>query len=220
MADTKVERIVIPAPKFGTIELILRGDAPLVIERFSKKAELMMKMAEGQKAKNRKTREGRDYENEAEEARYRAPDGWEGMNAASFRAGMIGVCRLTGFKMTIAKLSIFIEPDAFDSVDGLPLVRIYGKSVAFSAHTRNATGVVDVRVRPMYRDWAIRLRVRFDQDQFGTLDVINLVNRLGQQGGIGAGRPSSKSSAGCGWGLFSVATEADVEAIKEKFSIK
>jgi hypothetical protein len=93
--DMKVKEtsVVISAPKFNTVEVILQGTAPLVVERFSKKVELMAKMALGSTATNKKVRTARDYDNEAEEARYRAPDGWEGMNAAAFRTGMIGACR-------------------------------------------------------------------------------------------------------------------------------
>jgi len=45
--NTKQEiAVAISAPKFGTLEILLNGRAPLVVERFSKKAELMAKMAE------------------------------------------------------------------------------------------------------------------------------------------------------------------------------
>jgi hypothetical protein len=191
-----------------------------VVERFSKKAELMAKMALGSAAANKKVRTARDYDNEAEEARYRAPDGWEGMNAAAFRAGMIGACRLVGFKMTLAKLSVFVEADAFDLKDGIPLVRVYGKSETYTAHTRNATGVVDVRSRPMYREWAVKLRVRFDADQFSAQDVYNLIARVGGQVGIGAGRPDSKASAGCGFGTFEVVPNDKQKEVIKKFNIK
>ncbi len=217
--DKKEQSVVISAPDFGVIELIIRGTAPLVIERFSKKAELMAKMQEGSQAKSKKVRIARDYEKDAEEARYRHKDGWEGMNAASFRAGMISACRLVGFKMTLAKLSVFIEADGFDAVDGLPLVRIYGESNTFTAHTRNATGVVDVRSRPQYRDWAAKLRIKFDQSQFSAADIINLISRVGVQVGIGAGRPDSKASAGCGWGTFEVASASSENEIRERFKI-
>lgn len=202
--STKEENIVISAPKFGITEFLIEGTAPLVVERFSKKAELMAKMAEGKSAGSKKIRDARDYEKEAEEARYRAPEGWEGMNAAAFRGAMISACRLVGFKMTLAKLSTFIEADGFDKNDGVPLVRVYGDSHTYTAHTRNATGVVDVRSRPMYRKWAAKLRIRYDTDQFKAADVLNLVSRSGMQVGIGAGRPDSKASAGCGFGLFQV----------------
>ena len=207
--------VLISAPNFGILELIIRGTSPLVVERFSKKAELMAKMQEGSQAKSKKVRTARDYEKDADDARYRHADGWEGVNAAAFRAGMISACRLVGFKMTIAKLSVFVEADGFDNQDGLPIVRVYGESHVFTAHTRNATGVVDVRSRPQYRDWAIKLRIKFDQSQFSATDVINLISRVGVQVGIGAGRPDSKASAGCGWGTFEV-VGSDAEAAARK----
>lgn len=211
--------VQITAADFVVLELIITGTAPLVVERFSKKAEMMAKMASGSQANVRKTRTARDYEQETEEAKYYSATGWEGMNAAAFRAGMISACRLVGFKMTIAKLALFIEADAFDTIDGLPLVRIYGKSVVFTAHTRNATGVADVRSRPQYRDWAMRLRVKFDRGQFSETDVVNLMARVGAQVGIGAGRPDSKSSAGCGWGTFRVVGGNEEQDVRSHFGI-
>lgn len=217
--QSKTEQVQISAPNFGVVESIIVGTAPLVVERFSKKAELMAKMQQGTVAKSKKERTARDYEKDAEDARYRSPQGWEGMNAAALRAGMISACRLVGFKMTLAKLSVFIEADDFDAIDGLPILRIYGQSTAFQAHTRNATGVVDVRSRPQYRDWAVKLRVRFDQSQFSATDVFNLISRVGAQVGIGAGRPDSKSSAGCGWGTFRIAGSDEEAEIRKKFAM-
>jgi len=200
--------------------IYIRGTAPLVIERFSKKAELMAKMAEGASAKNKKERTARDYDQDAEEARYRSPDGWEGFNVAAIRAGMISACRLVGFKMTLAKLSVFVEADDFDIADGLPIIRIFGKSTTFTAHTRNATGVVDVRSRPQYRDWAARLRIKFDRGQFTEADMVNLISRVGGQVGIGAGRPDSKASAGCGWGTFEIVPFTDHDTLRAKFGMQ
>lgn len=218
MVDAK-QVIAISAPDFGVLEVIIRGTAPLVIERFSKKAELMAKMQAGPTAKSKVVRTARDYERDAEESRYRGPGGWEGFNAAAMRAGMISACRLVGFKMTLAKLSVFVEADGFDVADGLPLIRLYGASVTFTAHTRNATGVVDVRSRPQYRDWAAKLRVKFDRSQFSATDILNLIARVGGQVGIGAGRPDSKASAGCGWGTFEVVGSDKLDEVRERFAI-
>jgi hypothetical protein len=212
--------VSITPPDFGVMQIIIRGTAPLVVERFSKKAEIMMKMAEGSSAKNRKERTARDYDREAEDARYRSPDGWEGFNAAAIRAGMISACRLVGFKMTLGRLSLFVEADDFDAAEGLPIVRIYGKSHTFTAHTRNATGVVDVRSRPQYRDWAAKLRIRFDNGQIRPSDVVNLIARVGGQVGIGAGRPDSKASSGCGWGTFAIVSADEEAAVRERFGIE
>ena len=62
--DMKVKEtsVVISAPRFATLEILLQGTAPLVVARFSKKAELMAKMAEGGASKNKKVRNARDYD--------------------------------------------------------------------------------------------------------------------------------------------------------------
>ena len=88
--DMKVKEtpVVISAPKFNTVEVMLQGTAPLVVARFSNKAGLMAKMAEGKSAGSKKVRDARDYDKEAEDARYRSSEGWEGVNAAAFRAVM------------------------------------------------------------------------------------------------------------------------------------
>jgi hypothetical protein len=217
ISKTQTQNISISAPDFGTVVMYIRGTAPLVVERFSKKIDLMMKMAEGGAAKSKRERAARNYDRDAEESRYRSPEGWEGFNAAAIRAGMISACRLVGFKMTLAKLSVFVEADDFDIADGLPIIRIYGKSTTFATHTRNSTGVVDVRARPLYRDWAARLRIKFDRGQFTEADMVNLISRVGGQVGIGAGRPDSKSSAGCGWGTFEIVPYSDHDKLLKKF---
>ena len=217
--QTKSETVVITAPNFGYRTLLIEGIAPLVIERFSKKAELMEKMAQGKQAKSKREHAARDYERDTEDARYRSSDGWEGMNAAAFRCGAISACRLVNFKMTLGKLSIFIEPDGFDKLEGMPLVRIHGKSETFTAHTRNATGVADVRARPIYREWAAMLKIRYDEDQFSVADMINLFSRVGAQVGVGAGRPDSKASAGQGWGMFRLVPSSEQQSVSARFGI-
>lgn len=216
----KETSLVIKAPAFSALEVLIEGTAPLVVARFSKKAELMAKMSEGKSAKSKKERTARDYDKEADESRYyNSTREWQGVNASGFRSGMISACRLVGFKMTLAKLSVFIVQDDFD-VDGTtPLVRIYGESQTNTSHTRNATGVVDVRARPIYQRWAAKLKIRFDADQFSAQDVINLIARVGMQVGIGEGRPDSKSSAGCGWGTFRVVPNDEAADVAAQFGV-
>lgn len=220
MSNTQTQNIVIKPPKFSTLEVLIEGTAPLVIARFSKKAELMEKMAEGKSAKSKKERTARDYDKEADQARYYNSDKtWQGVNASGFRAGMISACRLVGFKMTLAKLSVFIVQDDFDADMTTPLVRIYGDSATHTAHARNATGGADVRARPIYHKWACALRVRFDTDQFSSTDVINLISRVGLQVGIGEGRPDSKLSAGCGWGTFRIVESDEEQSVRQTYGI-
>ncbi len=204
----------IPPPRFEVIEVKLHGTAPYMQARFAQKSINMMreKHEAGHAARKGKKREARDFKADFEGAKHVSTEGWCGIPAGAFRKGCISACRLVGFKMTLAKLSLFVEADGFDRVDGTPLIRIYGTSKLDPSKkcepevsempVRNATGVIDIRARPLWREWWILLRLRYDLDQFSRTDVINLLSRVGQQVGVGEGRPDSKNSDGIGFGLF------------------
>ncbi len=206
--------VTIRAPEMRTAVFHLIGTAPLMTARFSKKAELMAKMSEGNSSNSKRSRPARDFERDAADAAYKADDGWYGVNASSFRNALISACRLVAFKMTLAKLSIFVEADGYDQHDFTPLVKIDAPQYEVSTmHVRNATGVVDVRARPLWKPgWKMNLTIRWDNDQFTMVDIANLLSRVGCQVGICEGRPDSKSSAGLGYGLFRIANEEEAKA--------
>jgi hypothetical protein len=200
----EAEPIQIPAPRFETLQFTLKGTAPYMQARFSAKAIAAMreKHAAGSVSRKGKKREPRDFADDYAQAMHKSTEGWCGIPAGAFRQAAISACRLVGFRMTLAKLSLFIEADGLDAVDGTPLVRLTGEPEICEMAVRNATGVVDIRVRPLWREWSCKLRVRYDLDQFTRTDVANLLHRVGSQVGIGEGRPDSKSSSGLGFGLF------------------
>lgn len=207
----KVEAVTITPPKFRTVSFTLRGTAPLMQARFSAKAMQAMKskMAEGSQSKKGKKRDPRDFDDDFKQAHHFSTDGWVGVPAAAIRNACIDVCRMTGFKMTHAKMSIFVEADGNDTVDGTPLIKLHAKSPERTEMAvRNQTGVVDIRVRPMWREWSLKPRVRFDEDQFSLSDVANLLARAGMQCGVGEGRAYSKESNGLGFGSFEVVNES------------
>jgi hypothetical protein len=118
---------------------------------------------------------------------------------------MISACRLVGFKMTLAKMSIFVESDGRDNEEPqIPLVRIYGKAVKQEDMARVETGQPYVTVRAAYHDWSAKVKIRWDADQFTLGDVTNLLSRVGVQVGLCEGRPDSKNSCGMGWGTFEI----------------
>lgn len=183
----------------------IKGTAPYVQARFSAKAMQAMKskMLLGSQAKKKTAKEARDFEDDFRQAMHISTDGWHGLPASAFRQGIISACRLVGFKMTLAKLSVFVDADGFDAVDGVPLIKLMGGEPEYTEMAvRNATGVADIRVRPMWREWGAEVRVKYDADQFSLQDVTNLFDRVGKQVGIGEGRPDSRMSAGLGWGTF------------------
>jgi hypothetical protein len=203
------QTVSIKPPNFGIAEFRVRGIAPLVIHRFSAKTKNQMKekMETGKAAGSKKNREARATDDLYEEARYRSAEGWDGFNASAIRAAMISACRLVGFKMTLAKLSVFVEADGSDATEPqIPLIRIIGNAIKQEDMARVETGQPYVTVRAAYHDWQARIRIRYDADQFTLQDVTNLMSRVGLQVGIGEGRPDSKNSAGMGWGLFAIET--------------
>lgn len=202
--------VAISAPNFRTVVVPIVGTAPYVQNKFSARAKeaFRNKMLQGDTAKKGKKRQPRDFDADYEGAMHIAEEGWYGIPASAFRNGMISACRLVGFRMTLAKLSVFIEADGFDKDEGLPLVRIRsGEPKKVEMAVRNESGVADIRARPQWREWSADVRVKFDADLFTEADVGNLMLRLGQQVGVGAGRPDSRESAGLGWGLFTIRNE-------------
>lgn len=208
--EQKHETITIAPPRMKTIVLKLVGETPLMILRFSQKArnKIMETQRAGTQAKSKKVREPKNFEEDYEGAKYicREKDGktWCGINAASFRNAAISMCKLVGFYMTRAKLSIFVLPDGLDYIDKTPLVRIYGEPEMNVSPVRNASGVIDLRARALWETWECNVKVRFDEDQFSVVDVVNLFCRIGLQGGVGEGRPDGRDGNGCGNGLFRV----------------
>ena len=206
MAKKTEELVMIKAPDIRSIAFHIKGTAPYVQARFSAKAmqAMMTKMAAGTTARGKKERKARDFDEDYREAMHISMDGWNGIPAGAFRNAMISACRLVGFKMTLAKLSVFVKADGFDKIDGTPLVKINGTPERVDMFARVAMGGTDIRIRPMWREWSADVIVNYDADQFTSQDVANLMMRVGEQVGIGEGRPDSRSSAGLGWGTFKI----------------
>lgn len=201
-------QVTIKAPDIRTAEFSLKSTAPMVQSRFSQKAKDMIrdKQAAGSTAKRK--REAKDFDAIFHSAYYKMADGAYGIPASAFRSAMIRACSLVDFKMTQARMSIFIEADGYDAKDpSVPLVRIKGTPKKLEMALRNDRGGADIRVRAMFPEWSAKLRVNFDADQFTMNDVANLLARAGIQVGVMEGRPMSRESAGCGWGTFRTADE-------------
>lgn len=211
--QAKVEKTLqISPPKIERLALKIVGNAPYVQNKFSQKAREQMRQTQERGSAGKvggSKRQPKDFQAAYEQALHVSEEGWYGIPAASFRVAMISACRIVGFKMTLAKLSVFVFADGLDADEGTPLVRIYGDPEINESMVRVGMGASDIRWRPMWRRWHAIVRISYDAEQFTTDDVINLLMRAGMQVGIGEGRPDSKSSAGMGWGTFDVALSDD-----------
>lgn len=205
------EQIRITRPKLKIAAIKIVGISPYCQHAFSEKQREQMEetQRQGQQARGKKKRDPKDFMAAFENAKHYAKTKpgekpWIGIPAPAFRDACIDACRLVGYKMTHAKLSIFIEADGIDKNDGTPLVRIIGEPRVHKGFVRNANGVADIRWRPFWEEWSAIVSVQWDEDQFSAGDVVNLVMRAGLQVGIGEGRPSSPNSNGLGWGRFQI----------------
>lgn len=200
--------VIISPPKFEMAQINIIGTAPYCQHRFSAKArnQIIATQEAGSQSRKGKIREAKDFGEVYRGAMYRSTEGWYGLPAASFRNAMISACRVVGYKMTLAKLSLFVVADCHDAEDATPLVHITsGEPFPHTAPARNSNGSIDIRCRPMWHPgWTATVTVRWDAGQFSAADVVNLLSRVGQQIGIGEGRPDSRMSAGLGWGLFDI----------------
>lgn len=199
--------VSISPPNFQIAKIKIKGTAPFVMNKMS--SDNRKAMIDKQEAGSGAARKGRklpprDFDRAYRGAMHVSREGWYGIPASAFRAAMISACRVVGFKMTQAKLCLFVEPDGFDADDGQPLVKLVGKPVRRDMATKNADGGTTITARPFFDDWSAEVRLRWDADVFNAGDVLNLLSRVGGQVGIGAGRPDSKTSTGMGWGLFEV----------------
>lgn len=212
--EKKSERvgITISAPKLQTVVFRIRGTAPYVQQNFSAKALQQMKDAQEAGGSRKKTggkKEPKNFQQCFEDAKYRAagePYGKGWVPATAIKAAMVDACRLCNFKMTYAKIAVYVEADAFSEQSRKPLIRITkGEPQYFEELVTLPTGTCDIRVRPLWEPgWEAVVRITFDAELFNETDVANLLMRAGRQVGIGEGRPNSSACVGLGRGVFEI----------------
>ena len=204
LMTSESKHVVIAPPNLQRLAFMIYGTAPYVQHKFSTKTENMMLEAQmASKGTKRGAKNARDPEADFLGATHRTEAGGYGIPAGAIRSACISACKVAGFQMTKAKLSVFIETDEYDD-KGTPLVPINGIPEISKEHVRLASGVASIAIRPMWREWSASVNVRWDGDQFTESDIANLLERAGQQVGIGEGRPDSKQSHGMGWGTFTL----------------
>lgn len=207
-----IRQLVIAAPNFQSVQFGIIGTAPLVMHKFSEKSKRdMMDAMMKTKGSRMGKRDPKDFDESLHQAIHFSTEGWIGVPASAFRAAAISACRIVGFKMTLAKLGIFINPDGFDRDEGSPLVRLNGEYRAVDHTVRLAkAGSSTVVRRPMFDEWSMNVRVDYDGDMFSSADLYNLFARVGLQVGLLEGRPDSTNSAGMGWGTFRIDTVKEI----------
>lgn len=199
--------IIITPPKLETISAKVVGTAPYLSNNMSSKIIDGMRAGQELGSTNRgmkRKRAPKDFDEIFRGSLHVSTEGWYGIPCSAFRSAMITACSTVGFQMTRAKLYIFVEPDGRSAQTGEGLVRIYGEPVKDERVGRLATGVADILTRARFDEWHATVQITYDSDALKAVDMYNLLMRAGVHVGVGAGRPSSRTSAGIGMGTFKV----------------
>lgn len=202
--------IVLKQVKKSTVDVYINGVTPLIMSRFSEKARAEISAKQQQLTRLKK--EARNPEAEFMAAQHRLADGRHGIHSSAFKNAIVAAARqFEGLTMVSLKVAIYVHGELDKDGQDL-LVPILGFTndnmpVMREDPVRLATGVADLRYRPMYHPWRCKLTITFNESMLTAESLVNLINTAGD-GGVGEWRPSAPKNNGGSYGMFTVDTSA------------
>jgi hypothetical protein len=179
------------------------GVSPLIVHKFSEKAQRMIEDKQQGVAKNKK-HDLRNPEEDVRQSRHISPIGWDGFPAAGFKAAMVRAAKAIGMEMKSTQMSFFVMADCEET----QLIRINGDHRMRTDMVRVGMGTSDVRYRPEYPVWDANLNIEFNQGVLSVDQIYQLVKTAGYCCGIGEMRPERTKF---GFGRFKLANERSHE---------
>jgi len=178
------------------------GVSPLIQHQWSEKAREMMR--DKHAGKKTKTREVRDPKAEGESAAYRTADGKYGVPAMAVKAAVLGAAHKDlGVEKTLVRKALFIV--CKDAGGVLPMD--CDEPEIREDTVRVGAGAADLRYRPYFYRWSVRIDWELDAELLQVEDLLNLIDRAGFGVGIGEWRPEK----GGEFGRFEVDRTAGVD---------
>lgn len=224
--------VVLPGVKPHELTTLIIGETPLMVHKFSEKLRkqvLGKHMGEASAGREKKD----PFENYMA-ARYRLSDGSDGVPAGGIKAAIVdGFGKDVGVFTSKAKGAIRVVAD--DPATNLVRI-VHGSNPDASDYTfddalspeeyeraprlredivRNDSGVIDIRHRPEYWPWAMRLHVRYLPQIASQNQVLQAIARAGFTIGLCEWRPGSKESKSGSLGTWRIATSAEVDAFED-----
>lgn len=214
VAVSKSGIMTIPGIRVETMQTLIIGTAILVVHNFN--AKMRGKMEDKQAGRAGGAREAKIAEDLFQGARYRLPDGSDGIPAGGIKACIVSGARgEVSATMTSSKGAISVLPD--DAVTNL--VRILATEDQPTMRgpdvCRNATGVADIRYRPQYMPWGMLLRIEYLPSLISASQLLQMIAHAGRAEGLCEWRPGSPKSKSGQWGVFRLANEEEVEAYED-----
>lgn len=186
---------------------VIRGISPLIQHAWSERNLAMLR--DKHAGKKTKSREKRDPEAEGREAMYTTSKGGFGIPVSAIKQAMISAAHKDiGIEKTLVRKSLFFVCE--DRTNILPME--CSDPVIREDYVRVGAGVADLRYRPEFSEWSVRLTIEYDSDLLRIEDILNLVDRAGFGVGIGEWRPEK----GGEYGRFQVDRSIPVETTETR----
>lgn len=192
-------KIVIPPLRKQMLQLVLVGDAPLIMHQWSEKAKTQMRDAQSGKARDKKA--VRDPHAEFQASIYRLPDGRPGFPVVAFKAAAVDACSFVeGLTKVMARGMFFI---------GGELIPIEGPEPTMREDmVRVGMGTADLRYRAEFWPWKAALPVVYDAAVIQPEVIVHLFSKAGFSIGVGEWRPQRDGE----YGRFHVATPEEAQS--------
>lgn len=200
----EVEAIRIKPIDFARVQVTVIGDSKIVSHRIGESA--IDKLEDSTREKKLKVkRQPRNIQKEYDEATYFMPDGKTiACPSMWFKQSMVNACSfIEGINKTLARAAFFIEGD---------LIPVNGERVMRTDVVRlgGIGKTAQTRYRPEIFPWSVTLPIKYRPDLIDVSDLCNLLNHAGFSVGVGEDRPQKRGGQ---WGLFHVASEAEIKAL-------
>ena len=192
------QAIIIPPIETVTFDVWLVGDSPLVVHAMSEKARKELGHTESKQGKGPKAL--RDPMAEATACLHLTNDGEPGFPTRAFKASAGDAAMLLDnlHKSTVRRL-LFVHGEV------APLIAPDGWTMREDVcRLSGPSRTPDVRWRPQFWPWAVKLTVTTQPNLLPPEAVVNLFNWAGAFIGVGEDRPGK---SGGDWGRFHVETD-------------
>lgn len=173
------------------ISFYIVGTSSLIQHAWSEKGLAQMRMTAQERKKVVKTK--RTPAEDAAAACYRTDKGELGIPLTAFKASLIGAAHKDfGLEKTLLRKAFFIPCE--DSNYIVPMEA--DDYVVREDIVRVGNRQTDLRYRPEFKKWRVKIVAQIDAELLTPDDVVNLVNRAGFSIGIGEWRPEKGGEYG------------------------
>ena len=172
------------------IKFTIVGTSPMIQHAWSQKALASLRMTAQERRKQPKV--SRDPDAEAQGAMYTLNDK-PAFPLLMLKASMINAAHKDlGIEKTLVKKSFFIpaeNPERLIEMEcSEPIIR--------EDIVRIGMSQTDIRYRPEFKEWRVKVTAHYDADNLNDGDIVNLVNRAGFGVGVGEWRPEKGGEFG------------------------